>query len=217
MENLSEYFRIIRNVIKENRKKVKKVYYEAHHVVPKSFNKKSKLVLLTPEEHYKCHKILAIEFKNHSIYGKKMLWAFHRMTYSKNKKLTEEEYKEARNLLMVLWTRKQSEEHKNKRSIAMKGNSNNKNRVYKGMKSDMSNEGKQRLSQLRKINQKGKVGIHAKASKGIVVCEYEDGTIVEEGSSLQLSYKTNIPQPTISYRLIHSQGKMLKGYKIYYK
>ena len=50
-----------------------------------------------------------------------MLWAFHRIAYSKKRKLTANEYAEARILLMNLWTRKKTGEHKQKISEAGKG------------------------------------------------------------------------------------------------
>ena len=70
---------------------------------------------------------------------------------------------------------------------------------------------------MRKTQQLGKVGLDAKASKGTVICEYEDGKIMEAGSALQLAGLTNLPQSTVSYRLNKFEGLMKKGYKIYYK
>ena len=62
------YMTIIVNAIKENRKKLSRdaenyVYYEEHHVLPKSLfpawkNRKSNLVLLTAREHFFCHQLL---------------------------------------------------------------------------------------------------------------------------------------------------------------
>lgn len=213
---LKSYFQLIRKALSEDRTKGS-IYYEAHHIVPKSFNKKSGTVLLTPQEHYECHRILAQELGRHPVYGQKMLWAFHRLAYDKQRKLTADEYAEARLLLMPLWRRKFTEEHKQKISKAQKGNTNNSSRVYKGMKSPISKKGKQTLSELRKTQQTGKIGLEAKASKGAVICEYEDGTKIEAGSALQLASLTSLPQSTVSYRLTKFQGIMKKGYKIYYK
>jgi hypothetical protein len=213
---LQEYFTIIRKALSENRVKGK-TYYEAHHVVPKSFNKQSGIVLLTPEEHYRCHKILAEVFQQHSVYGKKMLWAFHRMTYSKKRKLSEEDYGEARRILTHLWTRKRTEEHRKNISQAQLGNTNNKSRVFKGMKSGMSKEGKQKLAELRRKKQTGKVGVEANASKGAVVLEYRDGRKFEAGSALQLAVITGVPQPTLSDRLRKQQKDLIRGFKVYYK
>lgn len=60
--------KIISNAIKENRKKLRKdaenyVYYEAHHILPKSLfpawsKRKSNIVLLTAREHFFCHQLL---------------------------------------------------------------------------------------------------------------------------------------------------------------
>lgn len=216
MSQLHDYFQIIRRALSESRVKGE-TYYEAHHIVPKSFNKRSSTVLLTPQEHYECHRLLAQELGHHSIYGQKMLWAFHRLAYDKQRKLTADEYAEARNVLMPLWTRKRSEEHKRKISEAQKGNTNNKSRVYKGMKSNISESGRESLSKAVAERQKGKIGLNANASKGVVVCEYETGQMIEAESALQLAKLTNVSQPTISLRLNKLPGIMKKGYKIYYK
>jgi len=213
---LKSYFQIIRKALSEGRTKGE-VYYEAHHIIPKSFNKQSSVVLLTPQEHYECHKILAQELGKHPIYGQKMLWAFHRLAYDKQRKLTADEYAEARTVLLSLWSRKKSEEHKRKISEAQKGNTNNKSRVYKGMKSTMSKAGRKVISAARVKEQTGKVGLEAKASKGAVILEYEDGRKFEAGSALQLAVLTGIPQPTISLRLVKFPNVMKKGFKLYYK
>lgn len=213
---LKEYFQIIRQALSESRLKGE-TYYEAHHIVPKSFKKRSSTVLLTPQEHYECHKILAQELGHHSIYGQKMLWAFHRLAYDKQRKLTADEYAEARKMLMPLWTRKRTDEHKRKISEAQKGNTNNSSRVYKGMKSNISEEGRKRIAEFRRREQLGKVGLEANASKGAVICEYEDGKKAEAGSASQLALLTNIPQSTISYRLTKHPNIMKKGFKVYYK
>jgi len=213
---LKSYFQLIRRALSEDRIKGD-VYYEAHHIVPKSFNKKSSTVLLTPQEHYECHRILAQELGRHPVYGQKMLWAFHRLAYDKQRKLTADEYAEARSTLMPLWTRKKTKEHRNKLSKAKIGNTNNSARVYKGMKSNMSEDGRKRVAESRKKEQTGKVGLDAKASKGAVICEYEDGTKMEAGSALQLASLTKLPQSTVSFRLSKFPGIFKKGYKIYYK
>ncbi len=213
---MREYFQIIRQALSENRLKGG-TYYEAHHIIPKSFNKRSSTVLLTPQEHYECHRILAQELGHHPIYGQKMLWAFHRLAYDKQRRLTADEYAEARKMLMPLWARKFTEEHKRKLSESKIGNKNNSSRVYKGMKSSITSAGRENLSKLVKQRQLGRVGTEANASKGVVVCEYENGTKIEAGSALQLSQLTQLPQSTVSYRLTKSPGVMKKGYKIYYK
>lgn len=55
------YFNIIEKARKENRSKGGEVYYESHHIIPKSLggnNKKGNLILLTAKEHFICHKLL---------------------------------------------------------------------------------------------------------------------------------------------------------------
>lgn len=211
---MHEYFQIIRQALSEDRKKGS-TYYEAHHIIPRSFGKQSSTVLLTPEEHYKCHKLLAEHFKNHSTYGKKMLWAFHRISYDGKHKLTEEEYGEARRILNSLWTRPKSDKHRTAISKAQKGNTNNKSRVFKGMKSDMSEQGRKKLAEARRKQQTGKTGLSAKAAKGPYTVEFEDGTKYTEGSYPELVKKTNIPFATLQYRYVYKKGEMLKGWSIY--
>lgn len=82
------YFSIINNALQENRKKLRKnnkdfVYYESHHIIPKSVNPEFKdlklnpwnKVLLTPKEHFICHllltKMLIGTNKNKMVYA---LW-----------------------------------------------------------------------------------------------------------------------------------------------
>jgi hypothetical protein len=213
---LKEYFQIIREALSEKRVKGE-VYYEAHHIIPKSFNKQSSTILLTPQEHYECHRILAEQLGRHKVYGQKMLWAFHRLAYDKQRKLTADDYAEARLILAHLWSRKKTEEHKQKIAQAQKGNTNNSSRVHKGMKSPISREGKERLAKAVKERQTGKVGLEANASKGTVIYETENGRITEAGSASQLALLVDLPQPTISFRLTKHPGVMKKGFKIYYK
>jgi len=55
------YNSIISNAQKVNRKKSRGVLFEKHHIIPKSLggsNAESNLVLLTPKEHYMCHRLL---------------------------------------------------------------------------------------------------------------------------------------------------------------
>lgn len=55
------YYLIILNAISQERFKNKYVYYESHHIIPKSLggsNDKNNLVLLTAREHYICHALL---------------------------------------------------------------------------------------------------------------------------------------------------------------
>jgi hypothetical protein len=72
------YHRIINNSQQSLRKKVKNgTCYEKHHILPKSLggtNSKDNLVLLTPKEHYICHKLL-VEIYRGTNYHNKMYYA----------------------------------------------------------------------------------------------------------------------------------------------
>ena len=212
---MEQYFKIIRQVLQEGREKGQGTYYEAHHIIPKSFNKKSTTVLLTPEEHYTVHKILAEYWKGHSIYSRKMLWAFHRISYDGKRQLTEEQYGDARRILQDLWKRKKTEEHRKNIGIAQKGNTNNSSRVFKGMKSDISEEGRQKLAQARKKDQTGKTGLQAKAAKGPYTVVFESGQKHTAGSYPELSKLTGISYSTLQCRLKHKEGIAERGWKIY--
>ena len=187
---LTSYFEIIRKALSENRKKDDGTYYEAHHIVPEclsEYGKKSSTVLLTAREHYRVHKILAECYKDHLLYKYKFLWAFHRMTYSGDLELSEEEYAVAREALMKLWKRKKSESHRKNIAEKLKGN---KNGV--GGKKDWAptEEQRRRISQSATKSKIGKIGEESRASKGIVVCENKiTGEKIEAGSALQLSKK----------------------------
>ncbi len=213
---LKSYFTIIRNALSENRQKSHNVYYEAHHIVPEClevFGKKSSTVLLTAREHYRVHKILADTFKDHPLYGNKMLWAFHMMVYSSGVELTEEEYVVAREALMKLWKRKKSKDHKLNIGKAHKGKKWVLNPITndfiqiehqeldsyiskgwintnKTLGQKRSEETKQKYSISATRSKLGKVGEESRASKGTVVCENVlTGEKVEAGSALQLANK----------------------------
>lgn len=212
---MEEYFKLIRQALKEERLKGNDVYYEAHHIVPQSFKKRSTTVLLTPEEHYRCHKYLAEHFKSHSTYGKKMLWAYHRISYDKKRKLSEEEYGEARRILQDLWKRSKSKEHKKNISEKLLGNTNNSSRVFKGMKSDITSKGRKKLAEARKKDQTGKTGLQAKAAKGPYTVEFEDGRTYTEGSYPELAKASGLKMSTLQSRHVKGTDDFLKGWKIY--
>lgn len=207
---MSKYFELVRQVKKEKREKGKGIYYEAHHIIPRSFGKKSTTIFVTPEEHYLAHKYLAEFWKEHSVYGKKMLWAFHRLAYDKGRKLTKEQYGEARRLLQPLWKAEKSISHKEKISLALKGNTNNSSRVFKGMKSDMSAEGKKKLS--NHISKRNK-GLKL-ASKGPYTYTDVTGVTHTKQSFQDISDIVEIPCTTLHYRFSKHKGKMIKGWKI---
>tara|TARA_R110001592_G_scaffold6022_2_gene32637 strand:- start:155 stop:826 length:672 start_codon:yes stop_codon:yes gene_type:complete len=58
-----EYDNLIKFAQEQKREKGLDVYYEKHHIIPRSIggtNKKDNLVLLTAQEHYKAHELLAL-------------------------------------------------------------------------------------------------------------------------------------------------------------
>lgn len=226
---LREYFKIIRFALSQSRSKKDGSYYESHHIVPRSFGKKSSTALLTPQEHYRVHKILAESFKDHQLYGKKMMWAFHRMTYSKKRQLTEEEYAEARLMLMTMWKRKKSEQHKQNIAISNANKKwvyNENTGEYKKIDSQEleqyleegwknthkfkenwtpTEETRKNMSESASKSKLGKIGEESRASKGIVVCRNKiTGETVEAGSALQLSKKLQ----NVHYSVLH---EMLNG------
>ena len=63
------YMNIINNAKKQKRSKKDGVYYEKHHILPKSIyplwaKRKSNLVLLTAREHFFCHQLLTKIYPN---------------------------------------------------------------------------------------------------------------------------------------------------------
>ena len=94
---LEEYIKIINKALSENRKKLSKtnidyVYYEAHHILPKSLfvdlkKDKENIVLLTPKEHFECHKLLTKIFPT-----PEMTFAY--LLISSKHKMSSEEYNE---------------------------------------------------------------------------------------------------------------------------
>lgn len=237
---MEEYFKLIRQALKEERLKGEGVYYEAHHIVPQSFKKRSTTVLLTPEEHYRCHKYLAEYFKNHSTYGKKMLWAYHRISYDKKRKLSEEEYGEARRILQDLWKKPKTEEHKDrirktrvgkktivhpvtrdikyvtKEELEWYTNKGWENTNYtKGLQKKYTPEGLKKLTEARRREQTGKTGLQAQAAKGPYTVEFEDGRTYTEGSYPELAKASGLKMSTLHYRHVKGTDDFLKGWKIY--
>lgn len=102
--------KIIEKAKSENRKKYNGIYYENHHIIPKSLggsNKKNNLVLLTAREHFLIHWLL------HEIYpeNKFLTLAFNLMCVCENNK-QKNRYKPSSRII---------EYSKIKASIAQKG------------------------------------------------------------------------------------------------
>jgi hypothetical protein len=88
-----EYYSIINNAASQARIKQDGVYYEIHHIIPKSMggtNDKSNLVALTAKEHYRVHQLLVnmTTGKNRS----KMINAFWFFANKDGCKISADEY-----------------------------------------------------------------------------------------------------------------------------
>lgn len=101
------------------------VYYEKHHIVPKSLggsNRKENLVLLTAREHFLCHWLLTKMYEGEA--RRKMLYALKRCsTISCDRKIISGwQYEVARKAQSdARRGTKHSEEHKKKISDAIRG------------------------------------------------------------------------------------------------
>jgi hypothetical protein len=86
-----------------NRKKGDGEYYESHHIVPKwmnGSNHKSNLVLLTAREHYLCHYLLFLAFRD-----KPSSAAFHKMNNTINSNHRDSrKYAEVREYQSKAWS-----------------------------------------------------------------------------------------------------------------
>lgn len=223
---MSEYFKLIRTTLALDRKKYKKtdsryVYYEGHHIIPKSFpGKKSKLVNLTPEEHYRCHYYLMMAFRDHTLYGLKMTFAFKCMTSINkmtNVELSEIEYGVARKNL--------SEKYKGdilqKAILSSVNKRKGKRIVCKNSKLEYIckddvctylENGWLLTNGTKGTSYKGKV-----TSKGIIVCEYIDGYTIEAPTGYFMANVLNESQANISYHLTNNYNTYINNRKFYYK
>lgn len=115
------YYLIINGAKSKSRIKGK-IYYENHHIKPKSLsgtNEKDNLVLLTPREHFICH--LLLTKMTIDIDRIKMIYALRRLANS-NIILNSRQYDTVRNLhISVLKSTPKSESHKRKISESNKG------------------------------------------------------------------------------------------------
>lgn len=97
---------------------------------------------------------------------------------------------------------------------SQKGNTNNSSRVFKGMKSDMSKEGRQSLAQARRKHQTGKTGLQAQAAKGPYTVIFESGGKYTAGSYPELVKLTGIAYATLQERLNRKEGVIIRGWLI---
>lgn len=105
------YYDYINYVKKLNRKKVKGIYYEKHHIIPRSCggdNSKDNLILLTAREHYLAHYLLTKFNKS-----EKMLQAFWFMTNDNkhNKLISSKIYERMKINLSEIWSIERSGEN----------------------------------------------------------------------------------------------------------
>lgn len=112
MNHRAIYNNIITKAYLENRQRHRGIYYEEHHIKPKCLGgadiDKNK-VLLTPREHYVCHKLLTFIYPKND----KIVNAYFRMTFSKTQGyiVSSRDYAYARELMA---TTPKSEETKKK-------------------------------------------------------------------------------------------------------
>lgn len=80
------YYQIINKAQSEKRIKNQRIYYESHHIIPKSLggnNNKENRILLTFKEHYICHRLLCYMVFN-NILKNKMYYALYNLSRSSN-------------------------------------------------------------------------------------------------------------------------------------
>ena len=116
------YCKIISYAKSQNRVKGGEIYYEAHHILPKSLFtnwrlRKSNIVLLTPCEHFFCHQLLT------KIYPcSEMIYAYFLMSHNGKYKVTSRDYERSK-VMMGEMKRHQviTDEQRAKISKALKG------------------------------------------------------------------------------------------------
>lgn len=111
------YMQLINRAQIELRKKGCDIYFESHHIVPKSLNgtnDKENLVLLTAREHFIAHKLLCEIYPDNNKL-KYALWAMINLNNSKQSRvysISSREYLNARTNYIYLAQQPKSEEHK---------------------------------------------------------------------------------------------------------
>lgn len=126
------YMSIINKSVNNNKSKNDDIYYELHHIIPKSIggtNEDSNLVLLSAREHFICHKLLT-----KCTYGKlksKMICAYWRMCNPQGgikefTEITSRNYEYGRKAFAKYRTTKfkHTDETKKKISLSSKGKNN---------------------------------------------------------------------------------------------
>lgn len=94
------YFNIINNAKTRNWKKTDDLYFEVHHILPKSIGGdciKENTVNLSAREHFICH-LLLIKMCVDVQFSIKMKWALHKLTFGKNSKYNNHQYELVRKI-----------------------------------------------------------------------------------------------------------------------
>jgi hypothetical protein len=203
------YEKIYNQIIDRAKTRQLEGYKEKHHILPKCMggsNGRENIVILTAREHFVCHWLLCRIYPEHP----KLAHAFWFMS-KQNAPGQQRDYTvSSRVYAEAVSNLKFTEEHKRKMSISKIGNKNNKSRVFKGMKSDMTKEGRRKLSEAiskRNIGRKF-------AAKGPYTVTFQTGVVLTADSYPDLSKLTNIPFITLQWRFVHKKGVFIKGWKI---
>jgi hypothetical protein len=144
------YYDYISYVKTLNRSKNKDVYYEEHHIIPRSMggnNNKENKILLTAREHYLAHYLL---WKIHN--NSKMMFAFWFINNDRQHKVNSKFYEKAKMNLSLL---RQSEVREKNAFFGKKHSEETKQKMKEKalQRLPMSNETRQKLS----ISLKGKI------------------------------------------------------------
>jgi hypothetical protein len=208
-----DYQRIYDQIIDRAKERKVEGYKEKHHIIPKCMggsNQRENLVELTAREHFICHWLLCRIYPE----NKKLGHAFWFMS-KQNAPTQQRDYVvSSRTYAEAVSNLKFTKQHKQKIRVAQLGNTNNSSRVFKGMKSDMTEQGRERVAEARRRDQTGKTGLQAKASKGPYTVLLESGQKHTAGSYPELSKLTGIAYSTLQCRLKHKEGVVERGWLI---
>ena len=93
------YQKIYDQIVERAKTRQLEGYKEKHHIIPKCLggsNDKENLVLLTPREHYVCHKLLTYIYKG----NRKIACALFRLCYDKNnRKISSKDYEYVKKII----------------------------------------------------------------------------------------------------------------------
>ena len=167
------YFRIVFNAKSQNRKKHDGIYYESHHILPKSLfplweKRKSNLVLLTAKEHYFCHELLTKIFPS-----REMNYALWFLSNSKYHHVSLRQYERAKHLNYLNSLGENNPNYGNRWSDEQRLRLAEKLRE-RNKKSGNPNFGKYWSKQQKDKMREKIIGRHFYTNGEIDVCVYED-------------------------------------------